>query len=193
MSGVDHDRHLRVGEQAPDLLEQRVVGREAAHLQVHLEDARAFIQRPAHVARHPGLGVERRRRQAARVGPGERQRPGVQVSGHVRPVGVGQRAEHPHAHRPQVRHPLPVAPLVADRPAHADQRPGRLEVLPHPAQHPRRQEVNVDIGQPGHAERPAERREVRVLLRQHVVHPTIQLQIPRPDVYQGRLTRLRQV
>ena len=109
---------------------------------------RAPASSAGHVLRRPRLGVERRRRQAPRRGVPERQRPRVQVGGHVRPVSVGQRAEHPHAHAPQVRHPLLVAPLVPDRPADPDQRPGRIEVLPHPAQHPRRQEVRVDIRQP---------------------------------------------
>src|SRR5271165_354650 len=54
--------------------------------------------------------------------------------------------------------------------------------------------MSVDIGKPGHAERPAERREVLVLLRrQHVVHPPIQLQILRSDVYQGRADPLRDI
>ena len=75
MPGVDHHRHPRLGQQAPHLVEPRVVRREPAHLQVHLEDARARVKRRAHVAGHPGLGVERRRRQAPRVGPAELQRP----------------------------------------------------------------------------------------------------------------------
>ncbi len=178
--GVHDNRHPRLGEQAPDLLEQRVVRREAAHLQVHLEDARTRVQRLAHVARRPGFRVERRRRQAPRRVPAERHRPRVQVGRHARPVRVGKRAEQPHSHRPQVRHPLGVAPPVADRPARADQRPRLVEVLPHPPQQPRRQEVHVNIRQPRHPERPPEPRNVAVLLwRQHMIHPPIQLQ-PRP-------------
>ena len=160
----DH-RHPGLGQQAPYLLEQRIVGREPAYLEVDLEDPRARVQRLAHVTRHPRLRVERRRRQAPGRGLRERQRPRVQVGGHLRPVRVGQRAEHPHPHGPQVRHPLLVAPLVADRPANPDQRPSLVEVTPHPAQHPRRQEMGMDVGQPWHPERLAERRDIHVLLR----------------------------
>ena len=47
--------------------------------------------------------------------------------------------------------------------------------LPHPAQHPRRQEVHMDVGQDRHAQRPAQRRDIRVVLRRprsisHIIH-----------------------
>ncbi len=175
MPGVHDHRHSGLGQLTPYRLEQRIVGREAAYLEVDLEDARARVQRLAHVIRHPRLRVKRRRRQAPRRGLRERQRPRVQVGRHLRPVREGQRAEHSHPHGPQVRHPLLVAPLVADRPADPDQRPGLVKVTPDLAQHPRRQEMSVDIGQPGHAERPAEGRDVQVLpRRQQFIHPTIQ-------------------
>ena len=169
--GVHHHRHPRLGQQPPHLLEERVAGGEPAHLQVHLEDPRPRLQRVGHVPGHPRLGVERRRRQAPRRRLRERHRPRVQVRGHVRPVRIGQRAEHPHAQPPQVRHPLLVAPLVPDRPPNPHQRPRRVEVLPHPAQHPRRQEVRMDVRQPRHPQPPPEPRHVPVLLRRHrVVH-----------------------
>ena len=140
-----------------------------------LEDPRPRRQRVAHVPRHPGLRVERRRRQAARRGLRERHRPRVQVGGHPRPVRVGERAEHPHPHAPQVGHPLLVAPLVPDRPADPDQRPGRVKVLPHPPQHPRRQEMRMHVRQPWHPKLPAEPRYLGVLLRRpHLIHPPIQ-------------------
>jgi hypothetical protein len=172
---MHNHRHPLRGQQAPHIIELRVSGGEPAHLQVDLEDPRSRLEGVPYVSLHSRLGVERRRRQAPRRGPGEGQGPGVQVNGHVRPVGVRQRAEHSHTHGPQVRHPLLVAPLVPDRPRDSDQRAGPVEVLPHPAQHPRRQEVGVDVGQPRDVQRLAERWNVRVLLRlPRIVHHPIQ-------------------
>ena len=172
---VHHDGHPRLGKQPPHRVEQGITRREPAHLQVDLEDLRPGVQRVAHVPRHPGLRVERRRRQAPRRGLRERHRPRVQVGGHPRPVRVGERAEHPHPHALQMQNPFRVAPLVPDRPADPDQRPGRVEVLPHPPQHPRRQEMRMHVRKPRHPERPAEPRDAGVLLRRpHLVHHTIQ-------------------
>ena len=47
----------------------------------------------------------------------------------------------------EVRHPLGVRPAVPDRPRPSEQRPGLVEVRPHPTQHPLRQEVGVHIGE----------------------------------------------
>ena len=99
VAGVDHHGDARVGQQPPHRVELRLPGREAANLEVDLEDGRPIVDGPLNVAEYPGLGVERRRRQAAGCGLGERQGPVVQVLGHVGPVRVGERAEHPHAHR----------------------------------------------------------------------------------------------
>jgi D-aminopeptidase len=163
---MHHHRHSRLGKHPPHRVEQRIKRREPAHLQVDLEDPRPVVKGAAHVPRHPGLRVERRRRQAPRRGLRERHRPRVQVDRHPRPVRVRERAEHLHPHAPQVCHPLLVAPLVPDRPADPpDQRPGRVKVLPHSPQHPRRQEMRMHVRQPRHPERPPEPRDVGVLLR----------------------------
>ncbi len=175
MPRVHHDWHPCLGKQPPHRVEQGVSRREPADLKVELEDPRSRCQRVAHVPGHPGLREERRRLQASRRGLRERHRPRVQVGGHPRPVRVRERAEHPHPHAPQVRDPLLVTPLVPDRPADPDQRPGRVKVLPHPPQHPRREEMGVHVRQPRHPERPAERRDVEVLLRRpYPVHQTIE-------------------
>jgi hypothetical protein len=104
-------------------------------------------------------------RQAARGGAGEFQRPRVEIGGHAGTVRVGQRAERPHTERAQVRDALLVRPAVTDRPGGAHQRPGRVEVLPDPAQQPGRQEMHVHVRQPGHAQGPAEGGHVCIFAR----------------------------
>ena len=52
--------------------------------------------------------------------------------------------------------PFLVRPLVDDRPRPAHERAGGVEVVPHPPEHPRRQEVDVDVGEAGQAEGPPE-------------------------------------
>jgi hypothetical protein len=43
--GVHHHRHARLCQQPPDRPQPGLVGREAAHLQMHLEDARSGVER----------------------------------------------------------------------------------------------------------------------------------------------------
>lgn len=62
---MDHHRDARVREQAPHRVKLRLTGREAADLEVDLEDGRAVVDGALDVAEHSGLGVERGRRQAA--------------------------------------------------------------------------------------------------------------------------------
>jgi hypothetical protein len=95
--GVHHHRHPRLGEQAPHRSSSGSSGENPPTCRWILK-MRAPASSAGARTRHPWLGVERRRRQAPRRGLRERQRPRVQVGGHVRPVRVGQRAEHPHAH-----------------------------------------------------------------------------------------------
>jgi len=150
-------------------------GVNAAYLQVHLENAGAGVERRQDVVGDAELGIERRRRQAARGGAGEIQRPRVEIGGHAGTVCVGQGAERPDAERTQVRDALLVRPAVADRPGGTDQRAGRVEVLPDPAQQPGRKEMHVDVGQPGHAQLPAEGRHLRIMARwPHDAHQEIE-------------------
>ena len=172
MPGVHHHRHPRLGQQPPHPIEERVAEGENPPTCRCTLKIRAPVRKHGHVPGHPRLRVERRRRQAPRRRLRERHRPRVQVRGHVRPVRVGQRAEHPHPKLPQVRHPLLIAPPVPDRPRHPDQRPGRVEVPPHLAQHPRRHEVRVHVGQPRHPQSPPERGDIVVLLRPPYFRPS---------------------
>ncbi len=161
--GVHHHRHTRLCQQPPDRPQPGLVGREAAHLQMHLEDARSGVERCLDIVHDARFGVERRRRQAARRDTCEFQGPCVEIGGHAGAVRVGQGAVRQDAERPQVRDALLVRPAVADRPGRPHQWPGSVKVLPDPAQQPGRQEMHVDVGEPGHAQRPAEGGHIGVL------------------------------
>lgn len=140
-----HDRDPGVREQAPGLVEQRVIRVEVADLQMALEYPRARLERAGDIGRGVGLGEERRGLQAAGRAGREVRRPLVKRAGHAWLVRVEHGRERPHAERPQRRHPVPLAVPVGDGPGPADQRPGRVEVRPDRGHQPFGHEVRVHV------------------------------------------------
>ncbi len=147
---------------APGAVQQRVVEPELPHLSVHLEHLGADGHQLADVPSDTLLGVEGRRAQRLGHLVCEARRPVVEVRRDARPVRVGQRSEPSYAERAQRLDPLLVTAPVADRPLPADLRPGLVELRPDLRLDRRRQEVDVDVDQPGEAVRLAPGRNIRV-------------------------------
>ena len=153
-SGVDDDRHARVLEGPPGRVESRVGRGEPADLDVHLEQSRAGLERVGDVPTHPVLGKERGRVHGVRHAGSELRAPVVEPPRHPWLVRVGQRRDRPQPEgTDEVQAVLFPGPVV-HRPGHSVAGLGPVEEGPDLAQHGVGQEVDVDVGQPGQAQRP---------------------------------------
>ncbi len=151
-AGVQHHGGARLGDQAPGLVEQRVGDVEAADLDVHLEDLDRG-EPPGDVRRGSLLGVERAADGRLGHPRGEAGRPVVEPLGHARLVRVGQRGEARDAERAQHLDERLVGVAVVQRPGPPDERTGGVELRAHLGHDRGRQEVGVDVDQPGQSQR----------------------------------------
>jgi hypothetical protein len=159
---VDDDRHTRVGEEAPHGFEQLVARVVTADLDVRLHAPDTLVERLGEVAAGTRFGEERGGRHSLRGGCRELADPLVEPRRHVRLVWVHERREPRNAQVTQGGEPLVGGQPVVDGPLGAVLGARAVEERPHLLLHGVRQEVDVQVGQAGEAQRSGERRDLRI-------------------------------